>query len=146
MLPNSTPQILLFVSHGIKNLRRSKTFSKVFLIPNYHFYMRINLTKSSVSEAFSAGIGLALGLTMSQYMFKAMRPPEKMIKQVIICLRCGSKNPVENKFCGQCGQAFYPPSSIHCPKCGFSMPLNMNFCGRCGSPLRKTKKTGRKRK
>jgi len=106
--------------------------------------MAMSLTKSIVGEAFSAGIGLALGLTMTQYMFKAMKPPEK-IKQVIVCLRCGSKNPVENKFCGQCGQAFYPPPSIQCPKCGFPMPSNMNFCGKCGSPLRKTRKTRKKR-
>jgi len=58
------------------------------------------MSKASVSDAFSAGIGLAMGLTMAQYMFQAIKPPEKIIKQVIICLKCGSKNPVENKFCG----------------------------------------------
>jgi rRNA maturation endonuclease Nob1 len=83
---------------------------------------------------------------MAQYMFQAMRPPEKMIKQVIVCLRCGSKNPVENKFCGQCGQAFYPPPSVQCSRCGMLMPSNMNFCGRCGSPLRKKESARKKRK
>lgn len=104
------------------------------------------MTKYTVGEAFSAGIGLALGLTMTQYIFQAMKPPEKIIKQVIICLRCGNKNPVENKFCGQCGQSLYPPSSTQCIKCGATVPSNMKFCLKCGSPLKEEKKTGKKRK
>jgi len=107
--------------------------------------MIMNMSKYSVGNAFSAGIGLAMGLTMAQYMFQTMKPPEKMIKQVIICLRCGNKNPDENKFCGQCGQAMYPPPPIQCQKCSAAMPSNMKFCGRCGSPLRKTERTRKKR-
>jgi rRNA maturation endonuclease Nob1 len=107
---------------------------------------RCGLAKSVVGEAFSAGLGLALGLTMAQYMFQAFRLPEKPAKQVVICLKCGSKNPVENRFCGQCGQALYPPPPLKCPKCSFSMPSNQNFCWICGSPLRKTVKTRKKRK
>jgi len=105
----------------------------------------MNMSKYNIGNAFSAGIGLAMGLTMTQYMFQAMRPREKMLKQVIICLRCGSKNPSENKFCGQCGQALYPPSPIQCPRCSALMPSDMKFCGRCGSPLRKTERTRKKR-
>jgi rRNA maturation endonuclease Nob1 len=102
------------------------------------------MSKSSIGDAFSAGIGLAMGLTMAQYMFQALKLPERIIKQVIVCLKCGSKNPIENKFCGQCGQAFYPPPSINCPRCGTPMPSNMNFCGKCGSLLR-TERTRKKR-
>jgi len=93
-----------------------------------------------VGDAFSAGIGLALGLAMTQYMFQAMRPPERIIKQVIVCLKCGSKNPIENKFCGQCGQAFFTGPPIKCPKCSAMMPSTMNFCGNCGLRLRKQRK------
>jgi len=93
-----------------------------------------------VGDAFSAGLGLALGLTMTQSMFQVMRPPEKMIKEVIICLKCGNKNPIENKFCGQCGHPFYLGLPIKCPKCGTIMPRNMNFCGNCGLPLKKHRK------
>jgi rRNA maturation endonuclease Nob1 len=103
------------------------------------------MSEFNFSNAFSAGIGLAMGLTVSQYMLQAMKPPERIIKQVIICLKCGSKNPSENKFCGQCGQALYPPPSIQCPRCGTTMPSNMNFCGQCGSPLRQTKRIRKKR-
>ncbi|MBX5329093.1 MAG: zinc-ribbon domain-containing protein [Candidatus Bathyarchaeota archaeon] len=104
------------------------------------------MTKYTISEAFSAGIGLALGLTMTQYISQAMKPPEKIIRQVIICLRCGSKNPVENKFCGQCGKSLYPPPPTQCLKCGATVPSNIKFCIKCGSPLKEAKKTGKKRK
>jgi len=105
----------------------------------------MKMTNSSVGEAFSAGIGLAMGLTMAQYMFQVMKPPDRIIKQVVVCLRCSSKNPVENKFCGQCGQAFYPSPPVQCKKCGATMPSNMNFCGRCGSALRKRERARKKR-
>jgi len=93
-----------------------------------------------VGDAFSTGMGLGLGLMMTQYMFQVMKPPERIIKQVIVCLRCGTKNPIENKFCGQCGQAFYVGPPIKCPKCSATMPSKMNFCGNCGLSLRKQRK------
>jgi len=103
------------------------------------------MNKCSVGDAFSAGLGLALGLTMTQYMFQVMKPPEKIIKQVIICLKCGNRNPIENKFCGRCGQALYPAPPIQCSRCGAFMPANMKFCGRCGSLLRKLTRTRKKK-
>ncbi len=91
----------------------------------------------NVSDAFSAGIGLALGLTMTQHMFHFMKP-QKMIKkkQVIVCLNCRSKNSVENKFCGQCGKPLYPSALVQCLKCHTAMPSSMNYCGSCGSKLK----------
>jgi rRNA maturation endonuclease Nob1 len=103
------------------------------------------MNKLSTGEAFSAGFGLAMGFTMVQYLSQMMKPSEK-ITQVIICLKCGNKNPVENKFCGQCGQALYPPPPIQCPKCTAIIPSNMKFCGKCGFPLRRAEKTRKKRK
>ncbi|MGD0496630.1 MAG: zinc ribbon domain-containing protein [Candidatus Bathyarchaeia archaeon] len=94
------------------------------------------MTKFSFSDAFSTGIGLATGLIMVQYAFRAIGAPEKTARQVIVCFRCDSKNPVENKFCGQCGQALYPLPPINCPRCMAIMSSRMNFCGRCGSLLR----------
>lgn len=66
-----------------------------------------------MGEAVSAGLGLALGLVMGQYMLQATRPPEKVpVKKVLICQKCGAQNPIENKFCSNCGQnLFYPFSS-----------------------------------
>jgi len=99
------------------------------------------MSKITFSDAFSTGLGFAMGLVMAQYISQAMKPSEKIIRQLIICLKCGSKNPIENKFCNQCGQAFYPPPQIQCPRCNAMMPKNMNFCGICGLPLKKNEKS-----
>jgi len=91
----------------------------------------------NAGTAFSAGIGLALGLTMANYMFSIMKPPEKIVKQVILCQKCGNKNPAENKFCNECGRPLYPQPQIRCPKCGAITTATMNFCGACGTLLKK---------
>jgi len=91
-----------------------------------------------MGEAFSAGLGMAFGLVMGQYMFQVMGPPEKVeVRRVLVCQRCAAQNPMENKFCGNCGQSLYPPPQITCQKCDAKMPANMKFCGNCGSLLKK---------
>lgn len=91
-----------------------------------------------MGEAFSAGLGIALGLVMGQYMLQAMRPPEKVVvERVLICQNCAAQNPIENKFCGNCGQSLYPPPRITCRKCDAKMSATMKFCGNCGSALPK---------
>jgi len=89
-----------------------------------------------MGEAFSAGIGIALGLAMGQYMLQVTRPPEKItVKRVLICQKCAAQNLIENKFCGNCGQSLYPPPQITCQKCNSKMPATMKFCGNCGLSL-----------
>ncbi|MFQ6068475.1 MAG: zinc-ribbon domain-containing protein [Candidatus Bathyarchaeia archaeon] len=66
-----------------------------------------------------------------------------MVKQAVLCLRCGNKNSIENKFCNGCGHPLYPPSQIKCSKCGAMMLATLNFCGECGLLLRRQKKRGR---
>ncbi|MFB0514710.1 MAG: zinc-ribbon domain-containing protein [Candidatus Bathyarchaeia archaeon] len=91
-----------------------------------------------MGEAFSAGLGIALGLVMGQYMLQTMRPPEKVVvERILICQKCAAQNPIENKFCGNCGQSLYPPPQITCKKCDSKMPATMKFCGNCGSALPK---------
>jgi len=88
-----------------------------------------------MSEAFSAGLGMALGLVMGQYMLQVARPEKVVVKRVLVCQKCAAQNPVENKFCGNCGQSLYPPPQITCQKCSSKMPATMKFCGNCGSAL-----------
>jgi len=102
--------------------------------------MGISSREIFMSEAFSAGLGMALGLVMSQHMLQAMRPPERVgVERILICQKCAAQNPIENKFCGKCGQSLYPPTQITCQKCGSKMPITMKFCGNCGSETNKTK-------
>jgi membrane protease subunit (stomatin/prohibitin family) len=92
----------------------------------------------AVGEAFSAGIGLALGLVTGQYMFQTIGPPARAeVEQVIICRKCSTTNPVENKFCNNCGQRLYPSPKITCENCDSEMPATMKFCGNCGATLKK---------
>ena len=90
-----------------------------------------------MAEAFSAGLGMAMGLIMGQNIVKAVTPRDVVVKQFVVCLNCVVKNPVENKFCSNCGQSLYPPPQITCQKCKAKMPTTMNFCGNCGSALQK---------
>jgi predicted amidophosphoribosyltransferase len=89
-------------------------------------------------DAVSAGVGLGLGLAMSSYMFQAMKPPEVLAKQVIVCLNCRNRNSMENKYCWQCGQPLYPLATTQCAKCKANVP-SLAYCGNCGTKLRKTK-------
>jgi len=102
------------------------------------------MTNHSIGEAFSTGLGLAIGLMMSQSIFQNMKTSQRVTRQVVVCLKCGGKNPVENRFCGQCGQALYPPAPINCPACGTPMPSNINFCRQCGFQLKERVKTRKK--
>ena len=47
------------------------------------------------------------------------------------CLKCGSDNRAERKFCASCGA----PLSASCPKCGASNQPGERFCGECGTAL-----------
>ena len=50
------------------------------------------------------------------------------------CARCGTENPAENKYCGECGSSLAPA----CLQCGAANPAGKRFCGECGSPLAAT--------
>jgi hypothetical protein len=47
------------------------------------------------------------------------------------CSQCGSDNPEDKRFCGDCGSSF----GNRCPKCGADNPPGKRFCGDCGSAL-----------
>ena len=49
----------------------------------------------------------------------------------MVCSNCGAENPLEKKFCGDCGS---PLASI-CSSCGGSNAPDKRFCGDCGAPL-----------
>jgi membrane protease subunit (stomatin/prohibitin family) len=93
-------------------------------------------------KAFSTGVGLAVGLMMTNSMFPVIKPPER-VEQAILCQKCGGRNPEQNRFCSECGRNLYPPLQTQCPKCGVTVAA-MKFCGVCGALLQKQRKRGRK--
>jgi len=91
----------------------------------------------SVGRAFSAGLGLAMGLVMGQHLLRTIAVPiEVVAKQFVICQKCVAKNPIDNKFCNNCGQSLYPPPKIKCQNCLSELSVTMKFCGNCGTALR----------
>ena len=46
----------------------------------------------SAGEAFSAGVGLSIGLVMSQHLLRTIVEPEVAARKVIICPKCAAKN------------------------------------------------------
>src|SRR5712691_656352 len=47
------------------------------------------------------------------------------------CSNCGSENPSDRKFCGQCGAQFL----LRCSQCGKENVPPFRFCGECGAAL-----------
>ncbi|MFO0816510.1 MAG: pilus assembly protein PilM [Pirellulales bacterium] len=48
------------------------------------------------------------------------------------CVECGAANPVDRRFCGNCGKSLWD----QCPKCSTPHPRSERFCGQCGVNLR----------
>src|SRR5437867_8031493 len=49
----------------------------------------------------------------------------------VTCANCGTENPADRKFCGQCGASL----ALVCAVCGTANEPRFKFCGECGSPL-----------
>ena len=49
----------------------------------------------------------------------------------MICANCGTENPADKRFCGDCGA----PLQSTCPTCGATNPPGKRFCGDCGTAL-----------
>ena len=47
------------------------------------------------------------------------------------CAQCGSDNPDDKRFCGDCGASL----ASRCPKCEAENPSDKKFCGDCGASL-----------
>jgi membrane protease subunit (stomatin/prohibitin family) len=84
--------------------------------------------------AAGAGIGAGLGFSLGQGMMntRSQSTPQK----VKMCPSCGAENPVENRFCGNCGADVSPKKMVTCSNCGSQVPEDNKFCGNCGKPMK----------
>jgi hypothetical protein len=57
----------------------------------------------NVSGVFSAVFGLIIGRFYHEHLLQSLKTPAE-VKRVIVCLRCGTENPVNYRFCGNCGR------------------------------------------
>jgi len=95
----------------------------------------LNVAHIRPGNAVSTGVGLGLGLAMSNYIYQALRPYEALT-EVIVCLNCRKRNSIEDKYCWECGRPLYPMPTIQCSNCKANVP-SMKYCGNCGAELRK---------
>jgi class 3 adenylate cyclase len=49
------------------------------------------------------------------------------------CMSCGSENPADASFCGDCAAPL--ASALSCPSCGKANPAKQKFCNGCGRSL-----------
>lgn len=57
--------------------------------------------------------------------------PTAAPQNVIACLKCGSANPHEHRFCRKCGSILWKK----CPQCGSERPIDETFCAACGADI-----------
>ena len=75
-------------------------------------------------------MGYAMG---SQMGGMVAQPPQQ--QQMRACPKCGTMNPANVKFCGNCGaDTTVAAGSKPCIKCGKPVPPGLKFCGECGAP------------
>jgi ribosomal protein L40E len=55
---------------------------------------------------------------------------------MVTCSNCGTENPVNAKFCEECGGKLETADNkMICPECGHNNPVNAKFCLDCGAKL-----------
>jgi membrane protease subunit (stomatin/prohibitin family) len=92
--------------------------------------------------AAGVGVGVGAGIGMGYQMLGSMQTPQPAQAQaapMILCPKCGTANPQENKFCASCG-AKMGPATVPCPKCKAQVAQGTKFCPECGGPMAATKK------
>ncbi len=55
---------------------------------------------------------------------------------MVVCSNCGTENPVNAKFCEECGAKLeIVDNKNFCPHCGHNNPVDVKFCLDCGEKL-----------
>ena len=80
------------------------------------------------------GVGLGAGVGFGKIMGDAMSNASNAntTQKLIICPNCHQENPVNAKFCGNCGQLLKPRKK-ECVKCHHEIPEGTKFCPECGA-------------
>lgn len=67
--------------------------------------------------------------------------PSQSLQSKIVCPKCNTANPVNTKFCSNCGSALElpkpPEQNQECSNCKTKYPADARFCPQCGAPAKK---------
>lgn len=86
------------------------------------------------------GAGVGIGAAMAGAITEAMKSGKEEAAQpaaeaaTVACPNCGTANPVEAKFCNNCGTKL-TPDAVKCSNCGHENPAGSKFCSECGTKL-----------
>jgi len=101
----------------------------------YAFADAMKSAAANPSGGAGAGFGLGAGIGMGYSMAGQMGQMTAPQVQTKVCPKCGSQQPVTQKFCGSCGTDLtVATGSKPCIKCGKPVAPGLKFCGECGSP------------
>lgn len=94
--------------------------------------------------AAGAGVGVGAGIGMGWTMLDSMRQGPApgapgAAAAMTACPKCGTPNPMTNKFCSECGGKLVAATKP-CPKCGEPVQEGAKFCPNCGEKIGGTKK------
>ncbi|MWV44311.1 zinc-ribbon domain-containing protein [Paenibacillus sp. HJL G12] len=105
--------------------------------------------KNPGSSAAVIGTDLGMGLGMAGSMYNAVQQMSGNVRiqtatdaqvQQKACVKCGSLNAEDARFCSGCGQSLLtgqehqPYTEVLCSDCGHPIPPNAKFCQHCGDP------------
>jgi len=102
----------------------------------YAFADAMKTAAANPSGGAGAGFGLGAGIGMGYSMAGQMGQMQAPQQQMKVCPKCGSQQPMTQKFCGSCGadMTVAPATGKPCIKCGKPVAAGLKFCGECGSP------------
>lgn len=101
-----------------------------------------SMAENNAGAVASAGAGLGMGFGIASQAGNAfgtignamnIAPAGSAVQATsgMQCPNCGAENPMNQKFCGQCGAKLVKV----CPSCNTENALNQKFCGNCGQQL-----------
>src|SRR2546427_10359375 len=102
----------------------------------YAFADAMKSAAANPSGGAGAGFGLGAGIGMGYSMAGQMGQMQAPQQQMKVCPKCGSQQPVSQKFCGACGGDMTVAPATGKPRLQGREPRapRLKFCGECGSP------------
>ncbi len=88
-----------------------------------------------VGMGLQSGGGLGAAFSQSNQAQMNSRPAQPAGQTPAWVCACGRQNPLDAKFCAECGQARPAPAGVTCAKCGRRIDSPAKFCSECGAPL-----------
>src|SRR2546426_1849349 len=134
-LPDSVKAAVATASAGRILNRNAATGTQ-----QYAFADAMKAAAANPSGGAGAGFGLGAGIGMGYSMAGQMGQMQAPQQQTKVCPKCGSQQPVSQKFCGACGGGMTVAPATGKPriKCGEPLAARPKVCGGGGAPPTRT--------